>query len=234
MSMLLLIRSVDHTEAAIRQASDYLAHHRRQFTDPHHRDTLLGIWIRPELDADLPASIPCGPSAQICGCTVDEPSRRHPTEAPLGIRTSSSLSGLWSLCWLDGPVLRQAHSPQQRRHRILDTLVKDAAPQASRPGAFFPVFDPADSSDIVDQRLAELRSRPSSRRTGSSMTPSVALPDHAGRQKPHAGSNAAPPGPAPRAAVILGPGPAEPPPRTARNCIHPYEGLCIRHWPRGA
>ncbi|MGC5260711.1 hypothetical protein ACPXCO_06710 [Streptomyces cyaneofuscatus] len=158
MSMILLIRSVDHTEAAIRQASDYLAHHRRQFTDPHHRDTLLGIWIRSELDADLPASIPCGPSAKICGCTVDEPSRRHPTEAPLGIRTSSSLSGLWSLCWLDGPVLRQAHSPQQRRHRILDTLVNDAAPQA-RPGAFFPVFDPADSSDIVDQRLAELRSR---------------------------------------------------------------------------
>ncbi|BBG01202.1 hypothetical protein C8E95_6422 [Pseudonocardia autotrophica] len=157
MSVLLLIRSVDLAEVSVEQASDYLVHHRRYGDDPDQCDTLLGIWIRRELDADLPTLFPCGERRQTCGCAVDDPPEERLPEVPVGIRTSSSVSGLWSLCWLGGPALREAHNPHQRRHRVLDFLVQGAAPAASLPGAFFPVFAHTDSDHTVNAN--QLRSR---------------------------------------------------------------------------
>lgn len=159
MSALLLISSVDHAEVAVEQASDYLVHHRRYGGDPAQRDALLGIWIRRELDADLPTLFPCGEHVQTCGCAVGDPTEGRPPAVPVGIRTSSSVSGLWSLCWLDGSALREAHNPHQRRRLILDVLVQGAAPAASLPGAFFPVFAHTDSRDTVHATLTELGSR---------------------------------------------------------------------------
>lgn len=159
MSALLLIRSVDHAEVAIEQVSEFLVHHRRYGDDPDQRNALLGIWVRRELDADLPTLFACSERVQICGCTVGDPTEGRPPVAPVGIRTSTSVSGLWALCWLDGPALSEAHNPHQRRRQILDVLVQGAVPPASLPGAIFPVFAHTDSRDTLDANLTDLRSR---------------------------------------------------------------------------
>ncbi len=159
MSMLLVIRSVRHVKSAVEQASDYLIHYRRYACDPCQRDTLLGIWIRRRIDADLPMLLFRGERVQGDGRPVDDPREDYSPEAPVGVRTSWSLSGLWSLCWLDGPALRENPSPHQRRRQVLDHLVQGAQRTARTPGAFRPVFDHTDAHDIVNANLAELRSR---------------------------------------------------------------------------
>lgn len=156
MTALLLIPSVDHAETAVEQASEYWVHQRRYRGDPARNDALLGIWVRRELDADLPALCP----GDHCGTdTVEGSSGGDPSMVPVGIRTSSAVSGLWSMCWLDGPALRDAHDPHQRRRRILDLLVQPAAAGCSTPGEFFPVFARSDSRESIDAHLTELGSR---------------------------------------------------------------------------
>ena len=131
MSMLFLIRSADDVRSAAEAANEFLAYRRRHFPEPREVDEVLGIWVRGELDADL-------------------------GEAPVGIRESISLSGLWSLSWIDGAFLKDAKTARERRNRILDGLVKDSATQ---PRAFSPVFDATETSDGVEAMLQELRAK---------------------------------------------------------------------------
>lgn len=154
-----MIRSANDVVSAIEGANEFLAYRRRYFPEPREGDEVLGIWLRRELDADLPVWLSLGAigaCARLEGKCGEAPLARGLTEEAGGIRESFSLSGLWSLCWMDGPCLREAQSARQRRNRILDALVKDAAME---PGAFLPIFDATETSDAVEAMLKELRAQ---------------------------------------------------------------------------
>ena len=146
MAALLLIPSVDYAEVAVEQASEYLAHQRRYVGDPARNAPLLGIWVRRGLDAGLPTLFPGGGHETD---TVLGPSGGPPPVVPMGIRTSAAVSGLWSLCWLDGPALRDAHDAHRRRRRILDLLVQPAHLADRASGRFFPVFAHTDCQETI-------------------------------------------------------------------------------------
>jgi len=146
MSMLFLIRSADDVRSAAEAANELLAYRRRHFPEPREVDEVLGIWVRSELDADLPAWLWLGEGVPASSLA----------EAPVGIRESISLSGLWSLSWIDGAFLKDAKTARERRNRILDGLVKDSATQ---PRAFSPVFDATETSEGVEAMLQELRAK---------------------------------------------------------------------------
>jgi hypothetical protein len=163
MSLLLIVRSADDVRSAVEAANEFLVHLRRRFPEPREVDEVLGLWLRRELDADLPAWLWLDRERGL-GMRVDAPAGetpgQGPREADVGVRESFSLSGLWSLCWIDGTLLRESKSPEERRRRILDALVRDAAAEAaSQPGAFFPVFEATEPLDLVDENLRQLRDR---------------------------------------------------------------------------
>ncbi len=85
--------------------------------------------------------------------------RLGPREAAVGILESFSLSGLWTLCWIDGTLLQQAPSPSERRRRILDAVLITASASQSpcEPGTFFPVFGASDASDSIGATMRELQ-----------------------------------------------------------------------------
>lgn len=158
MSMLLLVRSLDDVSSAVTDVGDYLVHHRRLFGDLPELSPLVGLWIRPELDSGLPALQPCTSGAD-GGCSANGDSAQTPDEAPVGIRMSFSLAGIWTLCWMDGPVLREAKDAHGQRHRLVGALVAGAAPETAPEGAFVAVFDAADAGGVVQARLSALRTR---------------------------------------------------------------------------
>ena len=79
----------------------------------------------------------------------------------MGIRESFSLSGLWTLCWIDGTLLRTAHSATERRRTILDSLVGAASASRSLGATetFFPVFAAVDAVESIKATMSELEDR---------------------------------------------------------------------------
>ena len=130
---------------------------------PREADEVLGIWLRREIDADLPAW-PRFDRELGADVSVDVPRdacKISPGEAGVGIRESFSRSGLWTLCWIDGTLLSTAHSATERRRIILDSLLGTAS--ASRPSSatatFFPVFAAADAVESIKATMSELADR---------------------------------------------------------------------------
>ena len=166
MSMLLLVRSADDVRAAVKTASEFLVYRRRHFAEPRETretDEVLGIWLRRELDADLPAWLwfdrELGAGVRVDFLQAATAFRLGSREAAVGILESFSLSGLWTLCWIDGALLREAPSSAERRRRILDAVLSTASASQSpcEPGAFFPVFGASDASDSIDAIMRELQ-----------------------------------------------------------------------------
>ncbi len=160
--MLLLVRSADDLGASIEAAGAFLVHLRRRSVKPREFDEVLGLWLRRELDADLPTWIWPAPESRAGVRVGDDPvdaSGPGPRETAVGIREAFSLLGLWSLCWIDGTLLREAKNPGERRLRLLESLATDAAPRASRPGAFFPVFEATEPSGSIEPIMRELGDR---------------------------------------------------------------------------
>ena len=79
-------------------------------------------------------------------------------EAGLGIRESFSISGIWTLCWIDGTLFRRAQGSAERRDAVLRTLVGTAR-ASSETGAFFPVFGAGDPVERVEATMSELEDR---------------------------------------------------------------------------
>ena len=163
MSMLLLIRSADDLRAAVETASELLVYRRQRFAEAREADEVLGIWLRRELDADLPAWLWLDRDRG-AGMSIDVPgdtSEVSPGESGVSIRESFSRSGLWTLCWIDGTLLSTAHSATGRRRTILDSLLGTAS--ASRPSSatetFFPVFAAADAVESIKATMSELEDR---------------------------------------------------------------------------
>ncbi|USY19852.1 hypothetical protein NE857_32275 [Nocardiopsis exhalans] len=147
MNMLLLVRSVDDVRSAVENVSDYLVNHRRQFGDEPGSNRLLGVWIRPELEAGLPVSY--------AEDTDAAPSQSHTGKA-VWIERSFSLAGIWTLCWMDGPALRETPDPFEWQNRILDSLVAGPVPEPGSPEVFVPVFA---EGDAVETSMTALRAR---------------------------------------------------------------------------
>lgn len=161
--MLLLVRSADDVRSAVKAASEFLVYQRQRF-EASPEDEVLGIWLKNDLDAELPTWLSVD-RARGAGITV-EPCEKWrpqavPTEAALGIRASFSLSGVWTLCWIDGSQWRSASTSAERREAILRALVQAASTSASSTerGAFFPVFPADDPTEHVDAAVRELSAR---------------------------------------------------------------------------
>ena len=163
MSMLLLIRSADDVRSAVKAAGEFLVYRRRHFAEPRETDEVLGIWLRRELDADLPAWLwfdrKVGAGVRVDSLAGETASRLGPREAAVGILESFSLSGLWTLCWIDGTLLREAQSSAERRRGILDAVWSTASASQSpcEPRTFFPVFTARDASDSIGATMRELQ-----------------------------------------------------------------------------
>ena len=161
--MLLLIRSADDVRSAVKAASEFLVYRRRHFAEPRETDEVLGIWLRRELDADLPAWLwfdrELGAGVRVDSLPRETASRLGPREAPVGILESFSRSGLWTLCWIDGTLLRETQISAERRRGILDAVLSTASASQSpcEPGTFFPVFGARDASDSIDAIMRELQ-----------------------------------------------------------------------------
>lgn len=162
MSMLLLVRGADDVRSAVEAASKFLVYQRQRFAESREADEVLGVWLRRELDAHLPAwpwfdrELGAGRSIDVPGAS----SKVSPGESGVGIRESFSLSGLWALCWIDGTLLSTAHSATERRRTILDSLL--GATSASRSSAtetFFPVFAAADAVESIEATMREFKDR---------------------------------------------------------------------------
>ena len=164
MSMLLLIRSADDVRSAVETASELLVYRRQRFAEASEADEVLGIWLRRELDADLPAWLWLDRELG-GGVSIDAPGRDTSKvslgKSGVGIRESFSLSGLWTLCRIDGTLLSTAHSATGRRRTILDSLLGTAS--ASRPSSatetFFPVFAADDAVESIKATMSELEDR---------------------------------------------------------------------------
>ena len=144
MSLLLLVRSADDMRSAAKAASELVAYLRQRFAGDREIANVVGIWLKRDLDAELPAW-PWADDRQLgAGLIVGPPDKRSASkiamgEAGLGIRESFSISGIWTLCWIDGTLFRSAQGSAERRNAVLRTLV-DTARASSQNGAFFPVF----------------------------------------------------------------------------------------------
>lgn len=163
MSILLLVRIADDMRSAVKAAGEFLVYRRQRIAVPCETDEVLGIWLRRELDTGLPiwpsADHELGAGVSVNSPTDEGASELGPKEAVVGIRASFSLSGLWTLCWIDGAPLREAHSSEERRRRILDAFASKTSDLQSTtgPGIFFPVFDVTETSDSIDATMQELQ-----------------------------------------------------------------------------
>lgn len=158
--MVLLVRSVDDLDAAVSAVNDYLNHLRESLSPAsRHDSTLLGIWVRSDLEEGLPewlhyeSATPAAAHGEVAQAAM--------SEALVGVRTSVSLSGLWTLCWIDGPLLRATDTTDQARRHVLDTFVAATSePRGSRSGGFFYAsFAASRPSKFVAAEVADLGAR---------------------------------------------------------------------------
>lgn len=139
--MLLVVPDAADVPAATSAASQFLIF-QRQRVQATREDEILGVWVTRDLDAGLPAWL-----------SVD---------AALGIRESLSLSGVWTLCWLDGPLWRRATTSADRRELLLRALAQAVSTPSNSPaecGPFFPVFRADAPPEHVSVALRQLRTR---------------------------------------------------------------------------
>ena len=163
MTILLLVRSAGTLRSAVEAANALLVYERQRVAEPPEADEVIGIWLRRELDADLPTwrwrnrGFGAGVSVDVPGAAT----RNGPGKAGVGVRESFSLSGSWTLCWIDGTFVRTAHSAAERRRISLDALLGNAyaSPSRSAAEAFFPVFAAADALESIAASMLEIHDR---------------------------------------------------------------------------
>jgi len=146
-SRLLVVRRADDLASAIAGINQFMGYRRRGASD--NRDEVLGLWLRRELGADLPMW-PLDPATS----TLDRADG-------LGVRESFSLSGIWSMCWIDGTLMSACQSTKERRCRVVDMLsrVTSGRSTTGNLGVFLPVVDGAQDTESIEETLAELRAR---------------------------------------------------------------------------
>lgn len=163
MSALLLVPDADSLDSAVKAATDFLIHQRKRVAARHPADEVVGIWLRRELDAGLPTwprfDLKPRPGVSIESLTGETPSGSNSDETAIGIRESFSLSGIWTLCWIDGTPLRRARTPAERRRKIIEVLLSKTSNSepSFRPRSFLPVFHATDGSDVIKATIRDLQ-----------------------------------------------------------------------------
>ncbi|MDZ7842908.1 MAG: hypothetical protein U5R46_19130 [Gammaproteobacteria bacterium] len=135
---MLLTRSREHLEPAMSAAGRLLGYLAR-FNRGCGPDELLGTWLRPELDAGLPA-LPV----------------RGAGRPGIGIRASFGQSGVWMLCELDGDGLHSAVDGAARLRVVLESFLP-AARASGGAGCFLPVFANEVAGGSPNVALRDLR-----------------------------------------------------------------------------
>ncbi len=129
MSFVLLVHGTACLAAAIAAAGGLLAHRRRRGAE----DEVVGVAVRDELDAGLPAWPPIGD-----------------VDPPAGIAESVSHAGVWALCRFEGAALRAARGAAERRLAVLD---------ATGAETFLPVFPAGENGADAEAAWRALRDR---------------------------------------------------------------------------
>lgn len=156
MPMLLAIRSVDDLRSAIAAANGYLAIQRGQIGSNEEEGRVLGVWLRDDVDAGLPRMSCHDLVSWKAESVTGEKPRPTPVDTVSGFRIgeSTSLSGIWALCWIYGTFVNGAADPLQRMRSVVDGLV---SPYSTNDRGFFPVFPKGASPDSVKSAMRELR-----------------------------------------------------------------------------
>jgi hypothetical protein len=122
MALLLFVRSIDDVMPAVEAASEFLAY-KQNLEGNRQSDDLLAIWIDDDLEAALPAW-----SVSRLGTSSE-----RPTPTPVSLRQSSSLSGIWTLCWIDIPPSKANTAGNHRAKRLSGRWQRFCLPAARLP-----------------------------------------------------------------------------------------------------
>jgi hypothetical protein len=150
MALLLFVRSIDDVMPAVEAASELLAY-KQNLEGNRQSDDLLAIWIDDDLEAALPAW-----SVSRLGTSSE-----RPTTTPISLRQSFSLSGIWTLCWIDISPSESEHGEKSPREALIGTLAKILSAHCSSTGTgpLFPVFGVSDPIESIETSIANLKTR---------------------------------------------------------------------------
>lgn len=158
--MLLLVRNADDMDRAVKSTNAFSAY-RRERSGSEQVSQVLGVWLRRELDAGLPSFgcadlVPDGVGTVKAVKGSDPVSESNPTTSAteLKIRESFSLSGVWTVCWVNGVLGHDAQSPAEQRRAIINAIV---SPYSREDCRFFPVFQQGESMAHIQNAMRELR-----------------------------------------------------------------------------
>ena len=156
MSMLLLVRNADDMRRAVESTNAFSAYRRERFGEQVSQ--VIGVWLRRELDAGLPsfscADLVSDGVGPVKGADRISESNPRTSATELKIRESFSLSGVWTICWVNGVLGHDAQSPAEQRRAIIDTIV---SPYSRADCRFFPVFQQGESMEHIQNAMRELR-----------------------------------------------------------------------------
>ena len=149
MGVVLFVRSCGDILRTVENAGEFFAHQRRAKDNVPGQD-VLGIWVDCELESSLPAwavSSSPSPSEKLNG-------------TPFSVAHSLSLSGIWTLCWVDVAVAERKLQPEARCEALLRALYRVFSVRRSHgAGPFFPVFTNTDSIERIEATVRDLKAR---------------------------------------------------------------------------
>lgn len=148
--ILLFVRSSDDILRTLENAGEFFAHQRRAKDNVPGQD-VLGIWVDRELESALPGwAVPSSPS-----------SSERLNGTAFSVAHSLSLSGIWTLSWIDVAVAESKLQPEARCEALLRALsgVFSVRRLSSGAGPFFPVFTNTDSIERIEAAVRDLKAR---------------------------------------------------------------------------
>lgn len=160
MVSLLLIRSTADIPLAVESVNEFLAF-RRQASLPGREHEILAVCLTRQLDAGWPLRRLGGREPDPSPAMASSANGHALSSTGLEVQESYSVSGIWTLCRMDGPLLHSARSPKSKRNLILQTLADGLSRRASstEDGAVFPVFDTGETAESIEAEVRTLRSR---------------------------------------------------------------------------
>lgn len=160
MVSLLLIRSTADIPFAVESVNEFLAF-RRNASLPVREHEILAVCLTRQLDGGWPLRHLGGHEPEQRPAQASPANGRAPSGTGLEVQESYSVSGIWTLCRMDGPLLHTARNPESKRDLILRTLADGLSRRASSTegGVVFPVFDTGETAESIEAEVRTLRSR---------------------------------------------------------------------------
>ena len=157
MSTLLLVRSWADVRLTTERVNEFFAF-RRTRNGEGNGGKVIAVWVRSRLEAGLPTWRLVDEASDSTAKGLPTTTAGVPAMGGLWIRESISLAGIWTLCWLDGPLLVSSQSLRVKRDALLQVVV-NASADLGPPGLVFPVFDRDESPESVAAEVRSLKAR---------------------------------------------------------------------------